>query len=35
MEPLPFDGMGEMHIKSLDDWVEFQKSPAFARLGGK
>ncbi|KAK3197352.1 hypothetical protein GRF29_1536g1470096, partial [Pseudopithomyces chartarum] len=33
MEPLPFDGMGEMHVKSLDDWVEFQKSSAFVKLG--
>ncbi|KAJ4300903.1 hypothetical protein N0V90_002991 [Kalmusia sp. IMI 367209] len=30
MEPLPFDGMGEMHVKSLEDWVSFQSSPAFA-----
>ncbi|KAJ4370419.1 hypothetical protein N0V83_004937 [Neocucurbitaria cava] len=30
MEPLPYDGMGEMHLKSLEDWVAFQSSPAFA-----
>jgi hypothetical protein len=29
MEPLQFDGMGEMYIKSLEDWVKFQGSPAF------
>ncbi|KAF1965767.1 hypothetical protein BU23DRAFT_488520 [Bimuria novae-zelandiae CBS 107.79] len=32
MEPLPFDGMGEMHVKSLDDWVEFQRSPALDKM---
>lgn len=30
MEPLPYDGIGEMYVKSLDDWVKFQSSPAFA-----
>ncbi|OAL49156.1 hypothetical protein IQ07DRAFT_72041 [Pyrenochaeta sp. DS3sAY3a] len=30
MEPLPYDGVGEMHLKSLDDWVNFQSSPAFS-----
>lgn len=30
MEPLEFDGMGEMHLKSLEDWVKFQTSPAFS-----
>ena len=30
MEPLPYDGMGEMHLKSLEEWVAFQSSPAFS-----
>lgn len=30
MEPLPYDGVGEMHLKSLDDWITFQSSPAFS-----
>ncbi|KAF2683278.1 hypothetical protein K458DRAFT_305375 [Lentithecium fluviatile CBS 122367] len=30
MEPLQFDGMGEMHVKSIGDWVRFQGSPAFS-----
>ncbi|KAF2645784.1 hypothetical protein P280DRAFT_513670 [Massarina eburnea CBS 473.64] len=30
MEPLQFDGMGEMHVKSIEDWVKFQGSPAFS-----
>ncbi|KAF1845894.1 uncharacterized protein K460DRAFT_116931 [Cucurbitaria berberidis CBS 394.84] len=30
MEPLPYDGIGEVHVKSLEDWVTFQSSPAFA-----
>ncbi|KAF2034570.1 hypothetical protein EK21DRAFT_56094 [Setomelanomma holmii] len=27
---LEYDGVGEMHVKNLEDWLEFQKSPAFA-----
>jgi hypothetical protein len=27
---LEYDGVGEMHVKSLEDWLEFQKSEAFA-----
>ncbi|KAF2441372.1 hypothetical protein P171DRAFT_447207 [Karstenula rhodostoma CBS 690.94] len=34
MQPLPFDGMGEMHVRSLDDWVAFQRSPAFVTAMG-
>jgi hypothetical protein len=36
MQPLPYDGIGEMHLKSLEDWVAFQGSPAFQeKLVGK
>ncbi|KAH7356149.1 EthD domain-containing protein [Pyrenochaeta sp. MPI-SDFR-AT-0127] len=31
MKPLPYDGIGEMYVKSLDDWVKFQSSPAFSK----
>ena len=30
MEALEYDGVGEMHVKSLEDWVGFQSSPAFS-----
>jgi hypothetical protein len=30
LEPLQFDGMGEMYVKSIADWVKFQGSPAFS-----
>lgn len=32
MEPMQWDGMGEMHVKSIEDWVKFQGSPAFEKL---
>jgi len=36
MDVLDFDGMGELHVKSLDDWVQFSSSPVFAeKLGRK
>jgi hypothetical protein len=34
MKPLPYDGMGEMYVKSVEDWVKFQGSPAFEALVG-
>lgn len=35
MEPLPFDGVGEMYLKSLTDWVEFSSGPAFTKIAGE
>ncbi|KAF2187567.1 hypothetical protein K469DRAFT_661529 [Zopfia rhizophila CBS 207.26] len=36
IEPLPFDPMGELHVKSIEDWVLFQASPAFSeKLDGE
>jgi hypothetical protein len=32
MQPLQYDGMGEMYVNSVEDWVRFQGSPAFAAL---
>lgn len=29
MKPLEYDGIGEMYVKSLEDWIKFQSSPAF------
>lgn len=29
LEPLPFDGMGEMHAPSLEAWFKFSSSPGF------
>jgi hypothetical protein len=29
METLAYDGMGEMHVKSLDDWIKFSSTPFF------
>lgn len=26
---LGFDGVGELHVKSLDDWIKFSSSPVF------
>ncbi|KAF2014741.1 hypothetical protein BU24DRAFT_482308 [Aaosphaeria arxii CBS 175.79] len=31
MDILEYDAMGEMHVKSLDDWLEFSASPAFSK----
>lgn len=31
MQPLPYDGIGEMYVKSLEDWVKFQSSHAFSK----
>jgi hypothetical protein len=36
MEPLPYDGVGEMHLRSLGDWIKFSSSETFRkRLAGK
>lgn len=36
MQPLPFDGMGEMYARSLNDWATFQRSTAFVKaMGGR
>jgi hypothetical protein len=36
LKPLPFDGVAELYVKSLQDWVDFQNSPVFAKkLNGK
>lgn len=35
MEPLPYDGIGEMYVKSLEDWIQFSGSPAFKKLAGE
>jgi hypothetical protein len=29
METLQYDGMGELHVKSLDDWIKFSSSKYF------
>jgi len=29
MEQLQFDGCGEMHVKSIDDWAKFSSSEVF------
>jgi hypothetical protein len=29
MDVLKYDGMGEMHVKSLDDWIKFSSTPHF------
>ncbi|KAH7134879.1 hypothetical protein B0J11DRAFT_610932 [Dendryphion nanum] len=31
MELLSFSAMGEMHVKSLEEWVAFSSSPAFSK----
>lgn len=35
MEVLEYDGIGEMYVKSLEDWMAFQKTRAFKSLGRK
>ncbi|KAF2265560.1 hypothetical protein CC78DRAFT_598644 [Lojkania enalia] len=30
MEPLSYDAMSEIHLRSLDDWIKFSNSPVFA-----
>lgn len=35
MEPLPYDGIGEMYFRNIDDWIALQKTPAFANLASK
>ncbi|PSN70681.1 hypothetical protein BS50DRAFT_673459 [Corynespora cassiicola Philippines] len=29
MDPLPYDGMAELHVKSIEDWLRFQNSDLF------
>jgi hypothetical protein len=35
MQPLPYDGIGEMHLRSLEDWVAFSGSKAFKQKLGR
>ncbi|KAF2650237.1 hypothetical protein K491DRAFT_609215 [Lophiostoma macrostomum CBS 122681] len=35
METLQYDGMGELHVKSLDDWIKFSSSKYFIDVMSK